>query len=56
MSNTKCSTHIVVSPQLQATRADAEDAGEKLIRFEEVWDIKILRQIRELLAQISGFL
>lgn len=43
-------------PQLQAAGADAEDAGEKLIRCKELWDVKILGQVWELFAQISRFL
>lgn len=49
-------THVIVRPQLQTTGADTEDAGEKLIRFKEVWDMKVLRQVWELFAQISRFL
>lgn len=49
-------THIVVRPQLQATGADAEDAGEELIGCKELRDVKVLRQVWELFAQISRFL
>lgn len=53
---TNSSTHIIVCPQLQAAGADAEDAGEKLIWFKELWNMKILCQVGELFAQISRFL
>ncbi|KAA8588346.1 hypothetical protein FQN60_001540 [Etheostoma spectabile] len=45
--------YVVVSPQLQTTGADAEDAGEKLSRFKEPRDVKVLGQVWELLSQIS---
>lgn len=49
-------THIVVRPQLQTTGADAEHAGEELLRFKEVRCVKVLRQARELFAELSRFL
>ena len=54
--NLTLNTHIIVCPQLQTTRADSEDTGEKLIRFKELSDMKILCQVWELFAQISRFL
>lgn len=53
---TNSSTHIIVCPQLQAAGADPEDAGEKLIRFKELWNMEILCQVGELFAQIGRFL
>lgn len=52
----KDETDVVVRPQLQTTGADAKHTGEKLIRCEELWDVKVLGQDGELFAQISRFL
>lgn len=49
-------TDVVVRPQLQTTGADAKHTGEKLIRCEELRDVKVLGQDGELFAQISRFL
>lgn len=49
-------THIIVCPQLQTAGADAEHAGEELLRFKEVGYVKVLRQAWKLFAEVSRFL
>ena len=45
-----------MGPQLQAAGADAEHAGEKLSRVKEGRDVKVLRQVWKLFAEISRLL
>lgn len=49
-------THVIVGPQLQTAGADPENTGEELVQLKEPRRVKVLSQVRELSAQVSGFL
>ena len=48
--------HIIVCPKLQARRADAENTGEELVGLEDLGNVEVLCQGRELFTQVSHIL